>query len=526
MPLQLGRRRLRRTLRRTPATRTPSVAIIGAGLSGIGMAIQLRRAGVDDVVVFEKAGEVGGTWRDNHYPGSGCDVPSHLYSFSFAPKRDWTRAFAGQAEILDYARDLAELEGVRSCIRFHTEVAEAEFDEAAGRWRLRTNAGDEHVADILVAAVGQLNRPAIPDLPGLPEFRGALFHSARWDHGVELRGRDVAVIGSGASAIQFVPEVAKDAASVTIFQRTPNYVAPKPDRVFGPRRRWILEHLAPAAWAYRWRIYWSLELRWLMFRRDSALSRLATRRFGSEIRKALVGDRLTEAAVVPDYAIGCKRILISNDWYPTLLAPTVSVETSPITRVTADGIETAAGTSHRADAIIFGTGFETTDFLAPIRVTGRGGRRLDAAWRDGAEAYLGLCVPGFPNLFLLYGPNTNLGHNSILFMVERQIEYVLQCLARQVAGRSATTEVSAESLAGFERRIERRMAATAWVGACRSWYKTASGRVTNNWPGFTVRYWLDTLVPRRAAFVADRPPVPDPSRPDRAPDTAPSPPRR
>lgn len=502
MALALGRRRLKAALgARRPGAWSPSVAVVGAGLSGLGLAIELRRAGVTDLTIFEKADEVGGTWRDNTYPGSGCDVPSHLYSFSFAPKRDWTRKFAEQPEILDYARGLVEGHGLRPHLRLGTEIAACRFDEAAGRWVLTTADGSEHGADVVVCAVGQLNRPYVPEVPGASEFGGPSFHSARWDHEVVLDQQHVAVVGNGASAIQFVPAIADRVAALTVFQRSANYVAPKADRRYRAVERRLLEALAPLAWLYRWRIYWALELRWLIFRRGGRVGRVVEQRFDREVRRALVSPALPERALIPDYPPGCKRILLSNDWFPTLLRPNTTVVSEPITGLAHHAVVTADGVAHRADALIWATGFETTHFLAPMAVTGPNGRRLDDAWRDGAEAYLGVAVAGFPNLFLLYGPNTNLGHNSILFMVERQIDYVLQCLALMVRRQQPVVEVRPAVMERFNRQLGRRMRRTVWAEGCRSWYKTATGRITNNWAGPTLRYWVDTLVPRRGAFA-------------------------
>jgi cation diffusion facilitator CzcD-associated flavoprotein CzcO len=329
----------------------------------------------------------------------------------------------------------------------------------------------------------------------------------------------VAVVGSGASAIQFVPPVAEAAGQLTIFQRSTNYVVPKPDKVYGPTQRWLLEHVRAYELAYRWRIYWSLESRWLAFRKDSWAGRFLRKLITKAIRAGVVSERMPEQSVVPDYPFGCKRLLISSDWYPAILRPTVEVVNEPIDHLEADAVVTADGTRRPADVLIFGTGFHTTDFLAAIPVSGRGGRTLASAWADGVRAYLGITVPGFPNCFLLYGPNTNLGHNSILFMVERQLNVVLQALAAQTeAGASvavgaagaagvggvgapgagdarvaSTIEVTADAYDREDARVQRLMTGTTWVNSCRSWYKTASGRVTNNWPTWTVRYWLDTL---------------------------------
>ena len=503
LALNIGLRRMQRAVRaaQQAGRPVPSVIIVGAGMSGLGTGIQLTRAGVTDFTIVEQSDGVGGTWRDNTYPGSGCDVPSHLYSFSFASKTDWTRRFAEQPEILDYAEQLVARHGLADHLRLGTTVDHAAFDEGSGRWRVSvTPAGGETEvleADAVVFACGQLNRPSIPDLPGLDTFAGPSWHSARWDHQVDLEGKRVAVVGSGASAIQFVPPVAARAGQLTVFQRSISYVVPKPDRVYGPLQRWLLDHVRAYELAYRWRIYWSLETRWLAFRKDSWAGRYLRKMITKGIETQVVSDRMPAASVVPDYPVGCKRILISDDWYPAILRPTVEVVNEPIERVEADAVVTADGKRRPADVLIFGTGFHTTDFLSAIPVTGRGGRTLASAWADGVRAYLGISVAGFPNCFLLYGPNTNLGHNSILFMVERQLNVVLQALAAdteaRTAGVPATIEVTGAAYDREDARVQRLMLGTTWVNSCRSWYKTAAGRVTNNWPTWTVRYWFDTL---------------------------------
>ncbi|HEX3461255.1 MAG TPA: NAD(P)/FAD-dependent oxidoreductase [Acidimicrobiales bacterium] len=500
--MNIGLRRLQRAVRAAElaGNPVPSVIVVGAGMSGLGTGIQLRRAGVTDFTIVEQSDGVGGTWRDNTYPGSGCDVPSHLYSFSFASKTDWTRRFAEQPEILDYAEQCVARHGLAPHLRLRTTVDDASFDEGSGRWRVSvTDDGGSEVleADAVIFACGQLNRPSIPDFPGLESFAGPRWHSARWDHDVDLAGKRVAVVGSGASAIQFVPPVAAVAGQLTIFQRSPNYVVPKPDKVYGPFQRWLLDHVRAYELAYRWRIYWSLETKWLAFRKDSWAGKFLRQLITKGIREGVVSERMPEAKVVPDYSIGCKRLLISNDWYPAILRPTVEVVDQPIDHLEADAVVTADGTRRPADVLIFGTGFHTTDFLSTIPISGRGGRTLASAWADGVRAYLGITVAGFPNCFLLYGPNTNLGHNSILFMVERQLNVVLQGLAAQTeagnAGVASTIEVTADAYDREDARVQRLMKGTTWVNSCRSWYKTASGRVTNNWPTWTVRYWLDTL---------------------------------
>ncbi len=505
MALEIGERRLRAAVRRAhvEGRPVPTVLIVGGGLSGLAMGIQLVRAGLRSFTIVEQNDGVGGTWRDNTYPGSGCDVPSHLYSFSFASKTDWTRRFAEQPEILSYAESCVERFHLGPHLRLATTVTRAELDEARGDWvveLVREGTFERVRADVVVFACGQLNRPHVPTLDGLETFAGPTWHSARWDHDTDLAGRRVAVVGSGASAIQFVPPVAAACEGLTIFERTPNYVAPKRDRRYGPVARWFLDRVPVVERAYRWSIYWGLEARWPWFRRESLASRMLTGLFTKGIRKDVVSERLPDHLVVPDYPIGCKRILISNDWYAALHRQNVAVVGEPIDHVEPDAVVTADGTRHRTDVLIFGTGFETTDFLAHLRVAGRGGRLLSDAWADGAHAYLGTATSEFPNCYLLYGPNTNLGHNSILFMVERQVNLMLQALALQTDAMDGTQTpqvgVTPEADLRDDERVQQMAARTAWVANCTSWYKTAAGRVTNNWPTWTVRYWLDTLVLR------------------------------
>jgi cation diffusion facilitator CzcD-associated flavoprotein CzcO len=530
MALDIGRRRLERAVssaRREDRT-TPRVIIVGGGLAGLGAAVQLVRSGLSTFTVIEQSDGVGGTWRDNSYPGSGCDVPSYLYSFSFAPAAAWSRRFAPQAEILDYAESLVGRFGLGSHLRLRTTVRRVSLAEEGGRWQVSVTSpdGDEVLeADSVIFACGQLNRPYVPEVEGRDRFAGPTWHSARWNHSVDLRGKQVAVVGSGASAIQFVPPVAAEATSVTIYQRSPNYVGPKKDRAYADRTRRLLERVTPLARAYRWWIYWSLEFRWIWFRKDSWAGDRLRQLFDQQIRTGVVSDRLPEAAVVPDYPIGCKRILISNDWYPTITGANVEVVDQPIERIETDAVVTVDGKRRTTDVLIFGTGFVTTEFLGLIPVTGAGGKTLASAWEDGARAYRGTAVPGFPNCYLLYGPNTNLGHNSILFMVERQLNLVLQALAVQTEAATSAgnpqVSVTPEAYRRDDERTQRLMASTAWVANCHSWYKQASGRVTNNWPTWTVRYWYDTLWlhPSELVLLTGEPRAADP------PDTGWDPPR-
>lgn len=455
-------------------------------------------AGIETFTLYDKADAIGGTWRDNTYPGAACDVPSHLYSLSFAPKTDWSRKFPEQPEILAYLNEVTDRFDLRPRLRLGVELTSASWDEGASAWELSFADGSTAEADVLVAATGQLNRPHIPDLDGLDGFKGTAFHSARWHHDHDLTGREVAVIGIGASAIQFVPEIARVAQHVTLFQRSSNYVGPKPDGEFSDRARRAFERLPGLARLYRWSIWARFDARWLVFRKGSRAAAMLEKKFTTALAKAVSDDLPTEA-LIPDYRLGCKRILISNDWYPTLMRPNVTVETAPIDQVTATGI-TAGGVEHPADTIVFGTGFASTGFLAPIRITGRDGADLHETWRDGAEAHLGITVHGFPNLFLLYGPNTNLGHNSIVFMLERQIAYALRWIRRMAVDGQASIEVTASAQANSNDRLQRRLAETVWATSCHSWYKTASGKITNNWSGPTIAYWWQTRRDVRADY--------------------------
>jgi cation diffusion facilitator CzcD-associated flavoprotein CzcO len=462
------------------------VVIIGAGFGGIGMAIALRQAGIEDFVVLDRADDLGGTWRDNTYPGLSCDVPSHLYSFSFRPWR-WSRRFPPREEILAYLRALVAGYGLGPHLRFGRGVAAAEFDERAAAWNLTLDDGGTLQATSVVCSVGQLGRPSIPDIEGRDTFAGPSWHSARWNHDVDLAGRRVAVIGTGASAIQFVPEIAKVAAHVDVYQRTPPYVLPKADRPYGDRELALYDRLPVMRKADRLRIFLYGELLTSGFVLSPKLLAGPLQLWRRQLR-AQIADPELRAKCVPGYTMGCKRVVFSNDWYPALARPDVELVTDPIQRIVPDGVVTADGTARPADVIIYGTGFQATQFLAPMQVYGRGRRSLNEAWQNGAQAYLGITVCGFPNFFMLYGPNTNLGGNSIIYMLEGQIGYVLGAIRALRAERLAWLDVRPDVQDAFNSWVQSASRKSVWESGCHNWYTTASGRNTNNWPDHTFLY--------------------------------------
>ena len=486
--------------------RSTDIAIIGAGFGGLGMGYYLKQAGLTSFTIYEKAHDVGGVWRENDYPGAACDAASHLYSFSFAQDYPWSCRFGKQAEILDYQRRVARDHGLLEHVRFGRELAAADFDEARGRWVLRFTDGAQTEARILVSAVGQLHRPAYPKIPGLDSFRGTAFHSARWNHEYDFRGKTVAVIGTGASAVQFVPEIAREVARLHVFQRSPGYVVNKIDRPFFAWEKLALARLPLLRLLDRLRLFCYYEFAGSAFFSDNGVSKLALAWGRWLFRRQLkrqVPDPALRAKLTPDFPLGCKRTLLSKDWLPALARANVEVVTDPITEVTPAGIRTADGRERAVDAIVYGTGFAATQFLAPMQVTGRGGARLDQRWRDGAEAYLGMAVADFPNFFVLYGPNTNLGGGSIIYMLEAQQKYVAQC-AQRIAARCSQSdgwlELNPEVQREFNAWIRERNAHGAYEGGCRSWYTTADGRNTNNWVSYMRDYARRTRRPDFAQY--------------------------
>jgi cation diffusion facilitator CzcD-associated flavoprotein CzcO len=477
---------------------TRRVLIIGSGFGGIGLAIRLKRAGIDTFTILEKAATLGGTWRENTYPGAACDVPSMLYCLSTDPKTDWTRKWSGQSEIRAYMEDVARRNDLLRHVRFGVEVASARFDDDAATWTVRTTSGEELTADVLVTAVGQLHRPSIPAIPGLESFCGAIFHSAQWNHDVDLVGKRVAVIGNAASAVQLIPEIAKHAGHVTVFQRSANWMIKRGDRPFRPWEIWALTHVPGLFRLYRTFLWGSAELLFYpVMRARPMVTRLYMRWATRHIEETITDPEL-RAKLVPDYPIGAKRILIHDDYYPALNRANVGLVTEAIARVSEDGVVTADGVTHPTDVIVLATGFRTNPFLAPMQIHGRRGRSLDRDWAHGAQAYFGLTMPGYPNLFMLYGPNTNLGHNSIIFMLECQISYVMDALRWLIRDDLKLIDVKPAVVEAFNERLQRDLATSSWNAVEKSWYKDA-GRITNNWPYSTFEYWRRT----RALVHAD-----------------------
>ncbi|RZT98002.1 flavin-containing monooxygenase [Rivibacter subsaxonicus] len=463
------------------------VIIIGTGFAGLGMAMRLRRDGVEDFVLLERAAELGGTWRDNTYPGCACDVPSHLYSYSFEPNPRWSRMYSGWSEILDYLKGCAHRHGLLPHIRFNAEVVEARWDEEHALWRVRCADGRRFEAPVLVPAMGALSNPAFADIPGRDSFAGPSFHSAHWRHDLPLDGLRVAVIGSGASAVQFLPRIAAGAARVDYYQRTPPWVLPKPDRAIAPAEQERFERQPWRQRLWRFGIYWALESRVLLFLRGPRVMKL----LGSLVKKEIarrIDDPALRAKITPGYTPGCKRILIANDYYPALARSNVQVITEPIRGITERGV--VGDVEREVDVIIHATGFKVQEGVPPGMFFGRDGLDLGERWagQGGPQAYLGSCINGFPNLFMLVGPNTGLGHSSMIFMIESQIEFVMQALRALRQGRARSLEVKAEVEAGYNEGLRRRLGRTVWASGCRSWYLNASGRNTALWPGSTFAF--------------------------------------
>jgi cation diffusion facilitator CzcD-associated flavoprotein CzcO len=486
------------------------VVIVGAGFGGIGAAIELRRRGIENVTILEKGEDLGGTWFHNTYPAAACDVPSHLYSFSYAQRRDWSRICSTQAEIHSYLQGVARDRGVEKLLRTNVTVSACRWDEDACEWTVETSVGETLRADALIIATGQLHQPAHAAIPGADTFAGHSFHSATWDHGYELSGKRVAVIGTGASAVQFVPEIAEKVSRLTVFQRTGNWFLPRRNRPYPASLKRVYER-APGLQALRRSyVYWYTESLTLAIRNPRTLGRLS-RLISAAFMRSQLRDPDVRRKAWPNYTFGCKRILFSSHFLPALQRANVELVTEAIEEIRPEGIVTSDGRLHELDCIIWATGFRTNDFMFPMEIQGREGRRLRDDWAGGAHAHLGITMPGYPNMFMLYGPNTNTSGGSIIVYLEAQSGYAAQALAQLRDRGAGAIEVRSEVERASDRAVQARFAGTAWV-ECDSWYRDEHGRIVANWPGYLREYEHQTrrLDPDEYAFTAcpDRPGLP------------------
>ncbi|HWU27318.1 MAG TPA: NAD(P)/FAD-dependent oxidoreductase [Rhizomicrobium sp.] len=485
------------------------VAIIGAGFSGLSMAIALKRAGYRRFQIFEKADDLGGTWHDNRYPGCTCDVPSHLYSFSFDQNPAWSRSFSPQAEIWGYMKECAARFNLLPHFRFNAPVHAAEFDESMHLWNIRLGTGETVRARALVSGAGALHLPARPKIKDIEIFEGRAFHSSQWDAHWEPAGRSVGVIGTGASAVQIVPAITPKVKQLTLFQRTPAWVLPRMDHAYSPRLKTLFRALPPLQRLYRHMLYWRLEIGALGFLGNRRLMQRTERLALGYLEKTVPDPRL-RALLTPDYQIGCKRILISDDYYQAFNQDNVSLVTEPIGYATRSGLVTADGREHKLDTLVYATGFRANEPLAEIEIRGRGGHSLAHQWRYGAEAFLGIAVSGFPNFFILVGPNTGLGHNSIIFMIEAQTRYILHCLHWLLRDGAEEVEIRERVQKEFNKNLRNWLKPTVWQSGCRSWYLNPNGSNSTIWPGFTFGYWWRTRQPDPHDFVIAMPEIAQP----------------
>ncbi|MDX1803441.1 MAG: NAD(P)/FAD-dependent oxidoreductase [Alcanivorax sp.] len=473
--------------KKAPALKPVSVLIIGAGFAGLGMAIRLKQAGIEDFVILERAKDVGGTWRDNQYPGAACDIPSNLYSYSFAPNPDWSRSFSGSAEILDYIHHLVAQFDLQKHIRFEKNVAGLSFDRSKGIWTATTDQGERFAGRAAVMAQGPLSNCSLPAIAGIEDFRGHKIHSARWDHDYDFAGKNVAVIGTGASGIQIIPELVKVARHVKVFQRTPGWVLPRPDFSTPAWYKVLFRKLPASQQAMRSLLFWSHESMALAVIWNSPLTRLAERLARLHLRRQ-VKDRWLRRQLTPDFTIGCKRVLVSNDYYPALQKDNAKLITWPIARISEQGIRTVEGIEHQVDCIVFATGFDVSHSGTPFPVKGLDGRVLGEEWQAGAQAYKSINVAGFPNLFMTFGPNSGPGHNSALVYMECQLDYAVKGIRKILDRGLKVLDVKETAQSKHNRAIQKRLAKTNWNSGCKSWYLTAEGFNATMYPGFASQY--------------------------------------
>lgn len=481
-----------------------NVGIIGAGPGGLALGIMLLRAGFDNFTIFDREDGVGGTWRINTYPGLACDVKSHLYSYSFDLNADWSRLWSPQPEILDYFQRCADKYGLRPHLRLRTEIKAAHWDSDCQLWRLTTASGERHHFNVVVSAVGLFTRPLLPDLIEEEPFTGTVMHSSRWDHSIPLEGRRIAVLGTGSTASQLIPELAEVADKVYSVQRSPTWILPKPDRHYTPRERWLFTHVPFAKKLYRTRLWLRSE------------SNIAVIEHGSEktdqfraialgLLEKTVDDEDLRRKLTPQHPMGCKRLVFSSDYLAALTRPNVEVVTSPARALRTRSLVTEDGTEREVDLVVCATGYAAADYLAELDVSGEQGLTLREVWRDGAHAYLGMAVPGFPNFFMLYGPNTNVGSNSVIFILEAQARYIVRALKFLRRRGKRYVAVRPTALADFVAKIDRWMVGTVWTTQCSNYFRAPNGRVVTQWPRSARTFWSMTRRFRPADFHLEAP---------------------
>ncbi|UWN49699.1 Baeyer-Villiger monooxygenase [Alcanivorax sp. ALC70] len=477
----------RKTAARKPASKPASVLIVGAGFAGLGMAIRLKKAGIEDFVILERGEDVGGTWRDNTYPGAACDIPSNLYSFSFAPNPNWSRSYSGGAEILDYIHYLVSAFGLREHIRFQHNVTALDFDTRRGLWTAELEGREPLRACAAVMAQGPLSNASFPDIEGVEDFQGKKIHSARWDHDYDFTGKRVAVIGTGASAVQIVPELVEKVDRLKVFQRTPAWVIPRPDFRTPDWHKTLFRALPASQKAVREALFWTHETMAMAVIWNSPLTRLAERLARRHLRRQVKDDWMRRQ-LTPDFRIGCKRVLVSNDYYPALQKDNAQLITWPIAKLSENGIRTADGVEHELDCVVFATGFDVPKSGTPFPVRGRAGRELGEEWARGAQAYKSINVAGYPNLFFLFGPNSGPGHNSALVYMEAQLDYALRGVQRLLDDNLKLMDVKPAVQARHNKQLQKRLARTNWNSGCKSWYLTEDGFNATMFPGFASQY--------------------------------------
>lgn len=463
------------------------IVVIGTGFAGVCMGIQLLKNGFTDFIILERANDVGGTWRDNTYPGAACDVHSSLYSFSFEPNPNWTRMFSDHKEIYDYTWHCVRKYGLEKYIRFEHSILGGDYDAAKAEWTINMTHGSI-LCNKWVNGMGPLNRPVFPNLGGVADFNGTSFHTSKWNHTYDLTDKKVAIVGTGASAIQIVPSIAQKVKELTLFQRTAAWIIHKPDRKMTKTEKWLFKHIPFIQKLYRWHVYWQNEVTAIVLVYMPCLARYIQGLGIKQLHRGIKSKTLRQK-LKPNYSMGCKRILLSNHFYPALERSNVHLNTDGILRISENGIVDKGGRETKVDCIIYATGFEAADFPAWFKVSGNKGQQLMDVWKDGPEAYLGTTVSGFPNMFMLIGPNTGLGHTSMTIMIEASVQYTISCLKALRDKNAKSMDVKPEVQAAFNIDIQKKLAKTVWMtGGCKSWYISKTGKNTSLWPGFTFSY--------------------------------------